>query len=123
MARDRRDVIEAGRWLRSQREALGASTALVARFATLIANRQGDAVTIYQQQLSEIENATRARGPKSLRPWFRYVRAAFDSGTIADALGKGRAQAGPVGDRTLFVHDEEGRVVGRLTLFGEPRPQ
>ena len=36
---DRRDPVEAGRWLKAERARLGASTTLVARLSTLIANR------------------------------------------------------------------------------------
>ena len=121
MPKDRKNVLEAGSWLRSQRKALGASTALVAKFATLIANRQGDPVIVYQQQLSDIENATETKGPKSLRPWFRYVRAAFDSGVIADALGRGPVTRKEPAERTFFLHDEQGRVVGRVVLFANPQ--
>src|SRR6187401_873054 len=87
MDQRKKAVIEAGRWLAERRAELGASSMLVARMATLVANRQGDPVKIHQQQISDIENAGSEKGPRSLRPWFRYVRAAFDSGLIADALG------------------------------------
>ncbi len=117
------DVTRAGDWLRSKRAALGASTTLVARMATLIANRQGDPVRIHQQQISDIENAAPGRGPRSLRPWFRHARAAFDSGLIADALGRSETRSEPAAaggeDRDYFVHDETGALVGRLTLFAQ----
>lgn len=119
MDQRKKDVIEAGKWLSEQRSELGASSILVARMATLLANRQGDPVRIYQQQISDIENAGPEKGPRSLRPWFRYVRAAFDSGLIADALGKPAPDAdqGPR-DEVLYIQSESGEIVGRLTLFG-----
>jgi hypothetical protein len=112
------EVIEAGRWLSERRDELGASSMLVARMATLLANRQGDPVKIHQQQISEIENARPDKGPRSLRPWFRYVRAAFDSGLIADALGKAPAEAeeGPR-EETYYIQSASGEIVGRLTWF------
>ena len=114
------EVIEAGQWLAERRSALGASCQLVANMATLIANRQDDPVKIHQQQVSDIENATEDKGPRTLRPWFRYVRAAFDSGVIADALGKSHkptAQDGG-GDETYFIQSASGEIVGRITWFG-----
>ena len=122
MANGKADVIEAGRWLAAQRAELGASSMLVARMATLIANRQGDPVKIHQQQISDIENATEDKGPRSLRPWFRYVRAAFDSGVIADALGKAGPAGAPAGAETYYIHSAAGEIVGRLTWFARPRP-
>ena len=95
---------------------------LVARMATLIANRQGDPVKIHQQQISDIENATEDKGPRSLRPWFRYVRAAFDSGVIADALGKAPPAGEPPADETYYIQSATGEIVGRLTWFAWPRP-
>jgi hypothetical protein len=123
MAGNKAELIEAGAWLAEAREALGASTTLVASMATLIANRQGDTVKIHQQQISEIENATEDKGPKGLRPWFRYVRAAFDSGLIADALGKGTADDAhsPPSDESFFIHNAAGEIVGRITWFGRPQ--
>ena len=112
------EVLEAGRWLSRTRAELGASSMLVARMATLVANRQGDPVKIHQQQISDIENASQDKGPRSLRPWFRYVRAAFDSGLIADALGKSQAQTQAGGEETYYIHSASGEVVGRLTWFG-----
>jgi hypothetical protein len=122
MAGNKAELIEAGAWLAEQRSALGASTTLVANMATLVANRQGDSVKIYQQQISDIENATEDKGPKGLRPWFRYVRAAFDSGLIADALGKAKADdaRSPPEDESFFIHNEAGEIVGRITWFGRP---
>ena len=122
MAGNRSEVLAAGKWLAERRASLGASAMLVARMATLLANRQGDPVKIFQQQLSDIENATADRGPRSLRPWFRYVRAAFDSGLIADALGLPEAPAAEAveSDRTYFIQDGAGEIVGRLVLFGRP---
>lgn len=118
---DRKEaVLEAARWLSRKRTELGASSMLVARMATLIANRQGDPVRIHQQQISDIENATEDKGPRSLRPWFRYVRAAFDSGLIADALGKSHAQAETSGEETYYIQSASGEVVGRLTWFARP---
>jgi hypothetical protein len=119
MDQRKKDVIEAGRWLSEHRAELGASSMLVARMATLLANRQGDPVKIHQQQISDIENAGPDKGPRSLRPWFRYVRAAFDSGLIADALGMPAPDAdqGPR-DETFYIQSESGEIVGRLTLFG-----
>lgn len=116
------DVIKAGKWLTQERASLGASTTLVARMATLLANRQGDPVRIHQQQISDIENATRDKGPQTLRPWFRYVRAAFESGLIADALGvvTGGAEKGET-DETFYIQNEAGDIVGRLTWFARPR--
>ncbi|WP_129794230.1 hypothetical protein [Sphingosinicella sp. CPCC 101087] len=111
------DVIEAGRWLLERRAELGASSMLVARMATLLANRQGDPVKIHQQQISDIENARPDKGPRSLRPWFRYVRAAFDSGLIADALGKATGEGEGPGEETYYIHSASGEVVGRLTWF------
>lgn len=119
--KDRKDVIEAGRWIAKRRAELGATTLLVARMATLIANRQGDPVRIFQQQISDIENATPDKGPRSLRPWFRYVRAALDSGLVADALGKGGGETNPSGDEVYYIHSASGEIVGRLTWFGRPR--
>ncbi|MGZ8281742.1 MAG: hypothetical protein ACXWUN_02175 [Allosphingosinicella sp.] len=121
MANGKTEVIAAGEWLSGRRAELGATTLLVARMATLIANRQGDPVTIHQQQVSDIENATADKGPRSLRPWFRYVRAAFDSGVIADALGKSDA-AGSEGarDETFYIQSSSGEIVGRLTWFARP---
>jgi hypothetical protein len=120
MAGNKAELIEAGAWLAGQRAALGASTTLVASMATLVANRQGDSVKIHQQQISEIENATEDKGPKGLRPWFRYVRAAFDSGLIADALGKSTADdaRSPPEDESFFIHNAAGEIVGRITWFG-----
>ena len=116
------EVIKAGKWLATQRAKLGASTTLVARMATLLANRQGDPVRIHQQQISDIENATSEKGPQSLRPWFRYVRAAFDSGLIADALGvgdsNGESSKSADADETFFIQNSAGDIVGRLVLFG-----
>lgn len=122
MAANKTELIEAGRWLAEARAGTGASTTLVASMATLIANRQGDTVKIHQQQISEIENATEDKGPKGLRPWFRYVRAAFDSGLIADALGQARADDAvrSPADESFFIHNEAGEIVGRITWFGRP---
>jgi hypothetical protein len=122
MAGNKTELLEAARWLAERRAELGASTTLVASMATLIAGRQGDTVKIHQQQISDIENATEDKGPKGLRPWFRYVRAAFDSGLIADALGKATSDDGrtaPV-DETFFIHNAAGEIVGRITWFGKP---
>ena len=121
MADKKAAVLEAGRWLAAQRAELGATTMLVARMATLVANRQGDPVRIFQQQISDIENATVDKGPRSLRPWFRYVRAAFDSGLIADALGKasGDTPQEPR-DEVFYIQSESGEIVGRLTWFARP---
>jgi hypothetical protein len=124
MAGNKAELIEAGKWLAEARSALGASTTLVASMATLIANRQGDSIKIYQQQISEIENATPDKGPKGLRPWFRYVRAAFDSGLIADALGRAtadNARSAPA-DENFFIHNEAGDIVGRITWYGRAGP-
>lgn len=112
------EVLEAGAWLKERREALGASANLVAKMATLVANRQGDPVTVFQQQLAGIENATEDKGPAKLPSWFRYVRAAFDSGLIGDALGK-QADGEPAEkeDEIFYVHDAAGKVIGRLTLL------
>ena len=122
MKNSKSDVIKAGKWLAAERAGLGASTTLVARMATLLANRQGDPVRIHQQQISDIENATRDKGPQTLRPWFRYVRAAFESGLIADALGVGTGgpEKGEV-DETFYIQNESGDIVGRLTWFARPR--
>jgi hypothetical protein len=118
MDQRKRDVIEAGRWLSERRAELGASSILVARMATLVANRQGDPVKIHQQQISEIENAAPDKGPRSLRPWFRYVRAAFDSGLIADALGKSPPETEErPRDEVFYIQSESGEIVGRLTWF------
>jgi hypothetical protein len=118
MADGKSEVLEAGTWLREQRAALGASTKLVASFAQLIAQRQGDPVIIHQQQLAAIENATEDKGPAKLRPWFRYVRAAFDSGLIGDALSKkASGEARERNDETFLVHNSAGEIVGRLTLL------
>ena len=119
MDQRKKAVIEAGRWLSAKRAELGASSVLVARMATLMANRQGDPVKIHQQQISDIENAGPEKGPRSLRPWFRYVRAAFDSGLIADALGKAPIDApdGPR-DEVFYIQAASGEIVGRLTWFG-----
>ncbi|WP_114954487.1 hypothetical protein [Sphingosinicella terrae] len=122
MANGKADVLEAGRWLAEKRSEIGASSMLVARMATLIANRQGDPVKIHQQQISDIENATEDKGPRSLRPWFRYVRAAFDSGVIADALGKARPEGEATADETYYIQSATGEIVGRLTWFARPRP-
>ena len=119
MDQRKKDVIEAGKWLSERRAELGASSILVARMATLLANRQGDSVKIHQQQISDIENAGPEKGPRSLRPWFRYVRAAFDSGLIADALGKPVVESDDAPrDETFYIQSESGEIVGRLTLFG-----
>ena len=122
MAGNRSEVLAAGKWLAERRAELGASAMLVARMATLLANRQGDPVKIFQQQISDIENAAGDKGPRTLRPWFRYVRAAFDSGLIADALGLPEAPSSdvPTGDQTYFIQDKAGEIVGRLVLFGRP---
>jgi hypothetical protein len=119
MDQRKKEVIEAGRWLAKRRAELGASSMLVARMATLVANRQGDPVKIHQQQISDIENAGAEKGPRSLRPWFRYVRAAFDSGLIGDALGKAPIDAtdGPH-DEVFYIQSATGEIVGRLTWFG-----
>ena len=115
MDQRKKAVIEAGRWLSAKRAELGASSMLVARMATLVANRQGDPVKIHQQQISDIENAGPEKGPRSLRPWFRYVRAAFDSGLIADALGKpGTVSEGPK-EEVFYIQSASGEIVGRLT--------
>jgi hypothetical protein len=125
---DRAELLEAGKWLRAKRQETGASTLLVARLATLLANRQGDPVRIHQQQLSEIENARPGRGPLRLRPWFRHVRAAFDSGLIADALGTqssgtpAKLSEDPVERTYSIVDDATGEVVGRLNWFGRVGP-
>jgi hypothetical protein len=120
--RGKDEVLAAGQWLAARRAELGATTMLVARMATLIANRQGDPVRIYQQQISDIENATELKGPRTLRPWFRYVRAAFDSGVIADALGKpAETEHKGVQDETFYIQSASGEIVGRLTWFARPR--
>lgn len=129
---DRRSaLVDAARWLKAERRRLGASARLVASLATLLAQRQGDPVKIYQQQISDLENADGSRGPRTLRPWFRHVRAAFESGLVADALGfPGEASsypdlAGPTapvreGGQDFEIRDSDGRLVGRLTLYGAP---
>ena len=113
-------VAQAAEWLKQQRAELGASTTLVARMATLIANRQGDRVRIFQQQISDIENARPGKGPKTLRPWFRYVRQAFDSGVIAEALGRPDPERRESRERTYYIQDEKGDTVGKIIWFGEP---
>ena len=121
MDQRKKAVIEAGKWLSAKRSEMGASSMLV-RMATLVANRQGDPVKIHQQQISDIENAGPEKGPRSLRPWFRYVRAAFDSGLIADALGQVPTGT-PDGPReeTFYIQSASGEIVGRLTWFaGRP---
>lgn len=121
MDQRKKAVLEAGKWLSEKRGELGASSMLVARMATLVANRQGDPVRIYQQQISDIENAGPDKGPRSLRPWFRYVRAAFDSGLIADALGKAPPDdAEAPRDETFYIQSASGEIVGRLTWFARP---
>lgn len=114
------ELLREAEWLRERRAALGASTKLVATMAQTVANRQGDPIRIYQQQISDIENATEDKGPAKLPGWFRYVRAAFDAGLIGDALSKD-AEGAPVEreDKTLFVYNAAGEIVGRLTLLSD----
>ena len=62
---------------------------------------------------------TEDTGPQTLRPWFRYVRAAFDSGLIADALGKTHKPAAQAaGHETYLIQSASGEIVGRITWFG-----
>ena len=88
--------------------------------ATLVANRQGDPVKIFQQQISDIENATEDKGPKGLRPWFRYVRA----GQIRPdrrRAGQEQSRRRPLparGDESFTIHNAAGEIVGRIAWFG-----
>lgn len=116
MAGSKSDVLEAGKWLAKQRAEHGVSTKLVASMATQIANQQGDPVKIHQQQLSDIENATEDKGPATLRPWFRFVRAAFESGLIAEAAGS-KTVASLTDSESFLVQSPSGEIVGRLTWY------
>ncbi len=124
----KRKLIAAGHWLKAERRRTGASAGLVARMATLVAQRDGDPVRIHQQQISDIENATEDRGPRALRPWFRHVRAAFDSGLIDAALGTGTGSLPHIEAEALEpgavydIVDAGGLPVGRLTWFGTRPP-
>jgi hypothetical protein len=119
MAGSRKDVIEAGRWLSRERAKRGrkCSTGLVARLATLYANRRGYDGRIHQQQLSDLENATESRGPGKLQPWWRYVREIFENGDVDAAAGAWAApltEADRVEPETLLIVTLGGERVGRI---------
>ena len=112
------DVIEAGLWLSRERAKRGrrCSTVLVARLATLYANRRGYDGRIHQQQLSDIENASQGRGPRKLQPWWRYVREVFENGDI-DAAAQAWAappEAGRIDQEELLIVTARGDRVGRI---------
>ncbi len=126
MAGSRSDVIEAGRWLSIERAKRGriCSTGLVARLATLYANRRGYDGRIHQQQLSDIENTTENRGPRKLQPWWRYVREIFENGDIdaaAGALATPLTEADRVEPDTLLIVTMNGERVGRI-VWESSRP-
>jgi hypothetical protein len=119
MTGSKREVLEAGRWLADQRSRRGrkCSTGLVARLATLYANRRGHDGRIHQQQLSSLENAAESRGPGKLQPWWRYVREIFENGDIDAALGAYEApltEADRVEPEELLITTTDGKVVGRI---------
>lgn len=127
MAGAKREVLEAGRWLAGQRARRGrkCSTGLVARLATLYANRRGHDGRIHQQQLSDLENASESRGPRKLQPWWRYVREIFENGDIDAALGAYETpltEADRVEPEDLLITTRDGVLVGRI-LWAAPTPK
>lgn len=118
----KQEVIEAGRWLASERgKRSNVSNRMIATLATVLAKRQGFPVTIHQQQLSAIENSDADSGPAKLPAWWVIVRELIDSGQLDQALEASAPapKPAPLADRDLFITDENGRKIGRITLFGE----
>lgn len=120
------EVLEAGAWLRAERDRRGkrCATRLVAALATMKAKRAGDPVIIHQQQLSAIEGATPDKGPAKLPSWWRHVRALFESGELDDALASPIQMATAALDmphesdelEEVILYNAAGTVIGRLTL-------
>lgn len=116
-------MLQAGAWLKAERAKRSdrCSTGKIAALATVLARRQGDPITIHQQQISDIENATEDRGPKKLQPWFRYVRALVDTGQLDEAL---TAMDAPVPaelpGNTYLIQTASGEVVGRIVWEKPP---
>lgn len=81
-------VLEAGAWLAAERAKRGpqCSTRLIAVLATILARRDGNDITIHQQQIADIETATPDKGPVKLQWWFKYVRVLVDEGGLDDML-------------------------------------
>lgn len=81
-------VIQAGAWLAAERAKRGprCSTRLIAILATILARRDGNDITIHQQQLADIETATPDKGPTKLQWWFKYVRKLIDEGDLDDMM-------------------------------------
>lgn len=125
MANSKQDLIDAGHWLAAQRARRGrkCSTGLVARLATIHANRNGYEGRIHQQQLSDVENASPERGPRKLQPWWRYVREVLESGVVDAALGTDEAplaESDRIAPEELFITTRDGERVGRI-VWTRPR--
>jgi hypothetical protein len=69
------DAASASRWMRTERDARGWSTNTLADRARAIARREGSAIKLTQQSISNFEQP----GAKRLPEWLRFVRAAFEA--------------------------------------------
>lgn len=119
----KQELLDARDWLRGQWELRGQHLTgrMIAAAAQVLATRAGDPVQIVQQQIDAIRNATEDKGPAKVPVWWRYVRAAFESGGIDEILA---AKAMPehipsdLADGVYSITDSTGRVIGKLTFYG-----